>query len=92
MPALDATRQRQEVAESHHACAALTGTPVQGFAFPFGDFNEVSIAAVRDAGLGFACTIARGAAKAGDDPLRLPRIMVGDWDEATFRREVLGSG
>lgn len=44
------------------------------FAYPYGDYNDNSIAMVRDAGFGCAVTTQPGKAKPGDDPYLLPRV------------------
>lgn len=44
------------------------------FAYPYGDYNDSSIQAVKDAGFKCAVTTEYGRAKPGDNPLLLPRI------------------
>lgn len=44
------------------------------FAYPYGDYNDSCIQAVKDAGFKCAVTTEYGRAKIGDDPLVLPRI------------------
>lgn len=44
------------------------------FAYPYGDYNDSCIQAVKDAGFKCAVTTEYGRAKVGDDPLVLPRI------------------
>lgn len=44
------------------------------FAYPYGDYNDSCIQAVKDAGFKCAVTTEYGRAKPGDNPLTLPRI------------------
>lgn len=44
------------------------------FAYPYGDYNDSCIQAVRDAGFLCAVTTEYGRANPGDDPLLLPRV------------------
>lgn len=44
------------------------------FAYPYGDYNDSCVDAVRDAGFKCAVTTEYGRAKPGDNPLLLPRI------------------
>jgi peptidoglycan/xylan/chitin deacetylase (PgdA/CDA1 family) len=86
MPLLSAEAQRIEVAESRKACEALTGGPVEHFAYPFGDYNADSVAAARAAGFATACATIPGPVLRSSDPFRLPRINPGLADgEALIR-------
>lgn len=74
-------RVRQEVAGSREALSRRLGRPVEGFAYPSGrsvDFNEVAVAAVRDASYRYACTTVKGFNLPGADPYRLARISIHD--------------
>lgn len=44
------------------------------FAYPYGDYNDSCVQAVKDAGFKCAVTTEYGRAKPGDDPLLLPRV------------------
>ncbi len=44
------------------------------FAYPYGDYNDSCVKAVKDAGFKCAVTTEYGRAEPGDDPLLLPRI------------------
>ncbi len=45
----------------------------KAFAYPFGDYNEATHAAIEEAGFKCAVTTQPGKARPGDDPLLLPR-------------------
>ena len=44
------------------------------FAYPYGDYNDSCVQAVKDAGFNCAVTTEYGRAKPGDNPLLLPRV------------------
>jgi peptidoglycan/xylan/chitin deacetylase (PgdA/CDA1 family) len=72
--------QREEILESKRFCEAITRAPVDTFAYPFGDYDDQTLSALRDAGIKFACTTRLGVIHRNVDPLRLPRFQVGNWN------------
>ena len=91
MPLLDGAGQKAEVERSRRACEALADDPIEGFAYPFGDHDDPSVATVRNAGFNFACTTEPGTVGARSDLLRLPRVTVGDWSGAELMQVLEGS-
>lgn len=91
LPELEASACERELVESKLACETLIGAPVTGFAYPFGDLDAKSRAAVIAAGFGFACSARRGPTIATSDVFGLPRIHVrncgGDGFEQALRSE-----
>ena len=86
LPRLTPADQRAEIEQSRKACEAMTGAPVEHFAYPFGHYGRASVEAVRDAGFLSACATTRGVVRPWTDPLRLPRISPGQRDgEALIR-------
>jgi peptidoglycan/xylan/chitin deacetylase (PgdA/CDA1 family) len=65
-----------EIAESRAALRKMLGVPVEHFAYPFGHFTAETVELVRRAGYVSAVTVLPGVARASDDPLLLPRILV----------------
>ncbi len=92
LPALDEDDLHREVVHSRRQCEDIIGRPVRGFAYPFGDHNDAVVSAVRASGMDHAVTVEPHAVEAKTDLLRIPRIMVADWNEADFRRKVLCHG
>jgi peptidoglycan/xylan/chitin deacetylase (PgdA/CDA1 family) len=82
----------REVSESGRLCREWTGQPVTGFAYPYGDHDPQVVSAVRSAGYQWAVTTVMRWVGPGCDPLRVPRLLAADWDEAAFRREILNKG
>lgn len=89
MSQLTAGECRDELASSIARCEAIAGRTAIGFAYPYGDRSEDVAAAVRAAGLQYACST-RGAAISDGrnaDFFDLPRIHVtnsplaGQWRE-----------
>jgi peptidoglycan/xylan/chitin deacetylase (PgdA/CDA1 family) len=54
----------------------MLGVPIEHFAYPFGHFTADIVEWVRLAGYSSAVTVLPGVARASDDRLRLPRILV----------------
>ena len=67
---------QREIAESRAALRNLLGVQIEHFAYPFGAFNADIVAWVRRAGYSSAVTVLPGIARASDDRLRLPRMLV----------------
>ncbi|MGY3499952.1 polysaccharide deacetylase family protein [Bradyrhizobium sp. USDA 4471] len=88
LPAHDAQTQLKEIAESRRACEELIGTRVRAFAYPFGDHTDTTVQAVRAAGFDFACTVEARAVGRNVEPLKLPRIYVGDWTGEEFQKRI----
>lgn len=88
LPAHSADIQFKEIAECRRTCEELAGTTVRSFAYPFGDHNDATVRAVREAGFDLACTVEARAVRRNDDPLTLPRIYVGDWKGDEFEKRI----
>jgi peptidoglycan/xylan/chitin deacetylase (PgdA/CDA1 family) len=73
---LDYESARREIQDSKTALEAISGVPVETFAYPFGRYNETAIAAVADSGL--AAAVATGRGDWSDYELR--RVMIGAAD------------
>jgi len=87
---MEAAACQREISESKLACEALTGAPVSGFAYPYGDFDAGTREAVKAAGLSFACSTQHRSVVPTSDLLALPRFYVpnidGDAFESALRR------
>ena len=69
-----------EVRDSKASLAALLGTEIRGFAYPYGSMDAAARRAVLDAGYEYACAVEASAAEIG--LMALPRIYVGQQDDA----------
>jgi peptidoglycan/xylan/chitin deacetylase (PgdA/CDA1 family) len=67
---------RYEITESRTELRKMLGVPIEHFAYPFGHFTADTVELVRQAGYSSAMTLQPGVARATDDRLRLPRILV----------------
>lgn len=76
LPSLPAALRREEVRRSKSVLEDWTGGEVDGFAYPYGLYDEGSVSAVREAGFVYACTGDHAAVRPGSDPLVLPRVDV----------------
>jgi peptidoglycan/xylan/chitin deacetylase (PgdA/CDA1 family)/GT2 family glycosyltransferase len=89
LPSLSPAEQRLEIEESRAACEDLINALVPGFAYPFGNLDDVTCSEVSAAGFEFACTTQESAVLAPLDLMRLPRFYVGDWNAAEFENKIL---
>jgi len=83
---LGATACHREITESKIACEALIGTPVAGFAYPYGDLDAKARGVVKAAGFAFACSTLHEPTSATSDIFALPRIQVYNWGGDAFER------
>ncbi len=70
-----------EVRDSRATLAALLGSEIRGFAYPYGSMDAAARRAVREAGYDHACAVEASTAEIG--LMALPRIYVGQQDDAT---------
>lgn len=82
LPAEAADAQQREIEGSRQQLEEWIGRPVPGFAYPYGMYDQSSIASVRRSGYSFACACTYQPVRQGSDPYLLPRIEVtaGDAD------------
>ncbi len=87
----------EEVAQSKKELESGLQTTITAFSYPFGsavygDFNEGTAGALREAGYRFACTTKWGANFIGESSYRLKRIPVYDHDTLfDFKCKVVGA-
>jgi peptidoglycan/xylan/chitin deacetylase (PgdA/CDA1 family) len=75
---------REELAISRDRIADRLGGAPSLFAYPFGDAGPREARAVRAAGFSAAFTTEPARCACGSPPYRLPRLLVGNWDEAAL--------
>jgi hypothetical protein len=78
--------QQDEIRHSRARIENMLNRPVMSFAYPHGSYTQETVAIVRDAGFSFACSSDTAAVKRGNDPFRLPRMSMRNWDGETFAR------
>jgi peptidoglycan/xylan/chitin deacetylase (PgdA/CDA1 family) len=77
---IGADRLEAEVASSRARLGDLLGTPIRGFAYPYGSMDAAARQAVRDAGYDWACAVQASVPELGF--MSLPRVYVGQRDDA----------
>ncbi len=77
---LEAGQLEAEVSGSRASLGELMGTPVRGFAYPYGSMDAAARRAVHDAGYDYACAVQTPVADLGI--MALPRVYVGQQDGA----------
>jgi peptidoglycan/xylan/chitin deacetylase (PgdA/CDA1 family) len=81
-------KQAAEIEGSFATIGELLGKRPESFAYPYGAFDARSVDLVRRAGFARACTSEPGLAWHTGDVCKLPRVVVRDWDGATFARRL----
>jgi peptidoglycan/xylan/chitin deacetylase (PgdA/CDA1 family) len=76
----------REIIDSKVACEAITGAPVLGFAYPYGEFDAKARGAVIAAGFAFSCVTRHGPIIDSSDIFALPRIHIYNWNGDEFDR------
>jgi peptidoglycan/xylan/chitin deacetylase (PgdA/CDA1 family) len=87
LPSLSTEEQKREIAGGKAICEALVDRRIDGFAYPYGEFDDRSKTLARECGFSWACST-------GDYPMHhtaadlyiLPRIQALDWDSESFHR------
>jgi peptidoglycan/xylan/chitin deacetylase (PgdA/CDA1 family) len=82
---------RTETAGSRQVLQHVLGHPVYFFAYPFGDFNDAVVSAVRAAGFTMAYSTAGGITESTSSPLTMPRIHVGRAETPSGLVSLLGN-
>jgi peptidoglycan/xylan/chitin deacetylase (PgdA/CDA1 family) len=77
---LAAAELEAEVSGSRASLGDLLGSPVRGFAYPYGSMDAAARRAVRDAGYEYACAVQTPMADLGT--MALPRVYIGQQDSA----------
>jgi peptidoglycan/xylan/chitin deacetylase (PgdA/CDA1 family) len=71
--------QWTEIHSSRMQLGNIPDQPVDSFAYPYGDYDAVSVRQVVKAGFVRACTTKACAVRKSDDPFELPRVQVQNW-------------
>jgi peptidoglycan/xylan/chitin deacetylase (PgdA/CDA1 family) len=83
---LPAERQHAQISAGHRKIEELSGSRVTRFSYPYGRFDDSSLAAVRELGVDVACNSVPMPAIASDDPHALPRVQAIEMDGDQFTR------
>jgi peptidoglycan/xylan/chitin deacetylase (PgdA/CDA1 family) len=89
LPTLDASEQWHEIDGSRQTLERLLDRSPRLFSYPYGGPDAVGAVApalVQQAGYTMACMATGGIARPDVDPFRVPRNVVGDWEEDRFER------
>ena len=68
---------KAEIIDSRSILREVTGSPIDGFCYPYGSFDNAARQAVRDAGYDYACAV---SPVERDDRFLVSRAFVGDRD------------
>jgi peptidoglycan/xylan/chitin deacetylase (PgdA/CDA1 family) len=85
-----ATTITKELVHSRQELEQILSQPVTSFAYPYGQFNDVTVTAAREAGYQAACTTRAGLVLRDGDQLRIHRIRIFAGDTlSTFARKLV---
>lgn len=73
---MDAAACRQEIGGCKAELEQITGSAVNHFCYPYGEYTSEHVAIVREAGYQTATTTQRSRCLAGEDLLELPRVPI----------------
>lgn len=85
---LSEEEQREEIERSKETIESIIGKEVQSFAYPYGDFNEVSLESVKKSDFKRACAVRAEVIDKRTDIFKLPRFIVRDWEIKKFQRKL----
>jgi peptidoglycan/xylan/chitin deacetylase (PgdA/CDA1 family) len=72
--------QSSEICLSRDACRDLVSHSPRAFAYPFGDYDDDTLAATADAGFQIACTTTACCISRRTERLEMPRLQVNGWN------------
>lgn len=81
--------QREEIQKSKLDLENLLEKSVDSFAYPHGDYTEVSVNLVQESGFHYACSTIPRSIQGNLDYFQLPRVEVQDWDREAFTQWLL---
>ncbi|ADB38479.1 polysaccharide deacetylase [Spirosoma linguale DSM 74] len=80
--------QASEIRGGNQYLHEQLGNLIEVFAYPYGNYNETSVALVREEGLSTAVTTEEGVVTNQTNPLRMHRYQVCNWDKPTFGKKL----
>ena len=80
-PSLSSRQQLEEMIRSKHELEDLLGRPVEGFAFPFGQYTAESLGLLERAGYRYGCTTRSGRFNPAESPYEIRRITIFSGDD-----------
>jgi len=91
LSSLSVSAQQDEIRQSKAHLEKILDRPVATFAYPHGsrsDYTEETVKVAQAAGFTCACSNFAGMIWSDSDRFQLPRVLVYDWDKATFAQQL----
>lgn len=88
LPDLDTLAQKHEIESSKLELEEIINGPVESFAYPYGDFNEITPGLVKNAGYQSACTVISSHVTHRNDNFLLPRIAAMNCGGDEFEKQI----
>jgi peptidoglycan/xylan/chitin deacetylase (PgdA/CDA1 family) len=80
----DEKSQNFEVRQSKNVIEKMLGQKVDGFAYPYGNYDSVTMKLLKDAGFRYAVTTESRKVLASENVMALPRVQVKNWNKKEF--------
>lgn len=84
-----ADEQSVEIKGGNQYLSELMGKSIELFAYPYGNYNEMSVSLVSATGLSTAVTTEEGVITNQSNPLRMNRYQVCNWDRQTIEKKLV---
>ena len=78
--------QRLEIAGNKKKLEKIVGKPVETIAYPYGDYNDITLSVVKELNLNAAFTTAEKVISNLTDPYRIGRFQVKNWNGNEFEK------
>jgi len=88
LPEQNPIDQAYEVKESKRQIEKWLDKPVDGFAYPYGNYNFITQRLLKEAGFTYAVSTESKPVTLEDDPFALPRIQVKNWNVYEFASKI----
>ncbi len=88
LPAHPREFRRLEILNGRSELQDVIGRPVRHFAYPYGDYDQMTVDILREEGFASACTTVDRAVTTRSFAYELPRVMVPDWTGEQFRKVI----
>lgn len=88
LPSLSTEDQRAEIMGSKERIEIIAGQPIRRLAYPFGDYDERSMAIARELGFDYAVSVEAGPVRDAAARFRLPRHDIKNWSGDEFARRL----
>lgn len=88
LPSLNKSAQMEEIRKSIEILQAIIKEPVNAFAYPYGDYDKITMECTKNSGLIYACSTEEKPVFNKQNPYCLPRFQVKNWNGKDFEKQL----